>query len=550
MTSNGNLPASELRPVAGGGSLAPDAAAAWNALAAHIYEARGVKIAPNGPDSTYRTLARQQYWRDYWCSRGLCGNAAVPGTCIEVGAAILTDSGLLPIEQVAIGDRVMTHKGRWRRVTDTRRFNAQPTMKVACVGHPGIYATPEHRWFAFDGWTQPKGIAHAGRTLDLRETRDLAGNLLASPYGFPEAEPPADYELTPDFLHFCGRYVADGSFHNRGGPGDEGIIYARTAKAEAVLAVAGRAEIPLSRWRGIAGEGTARLRFNGELARWLAGEFGSLSTQRTIPAWLLSAPAELRHAFLDGYLAGDGCWNPAPDRGDGRKRTPHYAWSTSSRCLAVGIVLLAQSLGMHAALRSRLWPEESIVKGRRCRPTAESWQVAIYPQAPHRQRRWLHEGFVVSRARVSEAEPRTVYDLTVDEDESFIADGLVSHNSNHGLGLAVDTDDSAIINATGAPYGWQKAWSDAQNEPWHFRYTPGHYSGPDPGPGYTAAPPAWYRRLGEQIKQARERRRSKKRRRKFGDPTAKRRALLHRQIQRLGDQIKRWVRRRREWEDR
>lgn len=199
--SNGAIPLSVLCPVAGGGYLAPIAAAAWNALAAHIYEARGVKIAPNGPDSTYRTLARQQYWRDYWCSRGLCGNAAIPGT------------------------------------------------------------------------------------------------------------------------------------------------------------------------------------------------------------------------------------------------------------------------------------------------------------------------------------------------------------SNHGLGLAVDTDDSALVNAYGAPYGWQKAWSDAPAESWHIRYTPGHYSGPDPGPGYTAAPPAWYRRLGEQIKQARERRQSKKRRRKFGDPTAKRRALLHRQIQRLGDQIKKWVRRRRGWEE-
>lgn len=199
MSSNGNLPASELRPVAGGGMLTPDAAATWNALAAHIYKTRGVKIAPNGPDSTYRPYARQVYWRDYWCSRGLCGNAAIPGT------------------------------------------------------------------------------------------------------------------------------------------------------------------------------------------------------------------------------------------------------------------------------------------------------------------------------------------------------------SNHGLGLAVDTDDSALVNAYGAPYGWQKAWSDAPAESWHFRYAPGHYDGPDPGPDYRGTPPKWYRRLGNRIEQARKRRQSKRARRKHGDPTATRRARLHRQIQRLGDQIKRWIKRRRRW---
>jgi len=120
--------------------------------------------------------------------------------------------------------------------------------------------------------------------------------------------------------------------------------------------------------------------------------------------------------------------------------------------------------------------------------------------------------------------------------------------SNHGLGLAVDTDDSALVNRYGAPFGWQKAWSDAPAEPWHFRYTPGHYSGPDPGPDYAGKPPKWYRRLGNRIEQARKRRQSKRARRRHGDPTAKRRAQLHRQIQRLGDQIKRWIKRRRKWD--
>lgn len=57
-------------------------------------------------------------------------------------------------------------------------------------------------------------------------------------------------------------------------------------------------------------------------------------------------------------------------------------------------------------------------------------------------------------------------------------------SSNHGLGLAIDTAYDAVINAHGAPFGWQKAWSDAASEPWHFKYATGHYSGPNPGPGY------------------------------------------------------------------
>ena len=49
--------------------------------------------------------------------------------------------------------------------------------------------------------------------------------------------------------------------------------------------------------------------------------------------------------------------------------------------------------------------------------------------------------------------------------------------SNHGLGTTVDVPMptmAALINKYGAPYGWQKKWSDAQSEWWHFKYSPEH----------------------------------------------------------------------------
>lgn len=49
--------------------------------------------------------------------------------------------------------------------------------------------------------------------------------------------------------------------------------------------------------------------------------------------------------------------------------------------------------------------------------------------------------------------------------------------SAHGWGLAVDvatTEMADAINKHGAPYGWQKKWSDAPTEWWHFRYDPKH----------------------------------------------------------------------------
>lgn len=49
--------------------------------------------------------------------------------------------------------------------------------------------------------------------------------------------------------------------------------------------------------------------------------------------------------------------------------------------------------------------------------------------------------------------------------------------SNHGWGLAVDVpypNMAAAINKHGAKFGWQKKWSDAPGEWWHFKYAPEH----------------------------------------------------------------------------
>lgn len=76
MSSNGRLPASALAPIAGGGQLAKEAAAGWNALAAHVYSKTGQKISAS---EGYRTYARQQYfWNLYQSGQG--NLAAYPGT--------------------------------------------------------------------------------------------------------------------------------------------------------------------------------------------------------------------------------------------------------------------------------------------------------------------------------------------------------------------------------------------------------------------------------------------------------------------------------------
>lgn len=59
-------------------------------MAQEIHEREGVWITTNGSDSSYRPYDRQVFWRNEWCGRGVCGNAAVPGNSNH-GWGIATD---------------------------------------------------------------------------------------------------------------------------------------------------------------------------------------------------------------------------------------------------------------------------------------------------------------------------------------------------------------------------------------------------------------------------------------------------------------------------
>lgn len=119
------------------------------------------------------------------------------------------------------------------------------------------------------------------------------------------------------------------------------------------------------------------------------------------------------------------------------------------------------------------------------------------------------------------------------------SNAAVPGTSNHGWGLAVDTAYDAVINKYGAPYGWQKAWSDASWEPWHFKYAAGHYHGGNPGPDYHAGPerPSWWNRVKGKLQDARKKYQHKKARRRESDRPSVR-ARLHAQLTRLRHWIK------------
>ena len=57
------------------------------------------------------------HYRGRYGGSVLVAKRPMPDACFRAGTPVLTERGEVPIDQVQVGDRVLTHKMRWRRVT-------------------------------------------------------------------------------------------------------------------------------------------------------------------------------------------------------------------------------------------------------------------------------------------------------------------------------------------------------------------------------------------------------------------------------------------------
>ena len=400
--------------------------------------------------------------------------------CFPAGTPVTTARGVLPIESVRTGDLVLTHKGRWRPVTATMSRMAD----VHAVGW--LAATADHPFLARDYDARnvrvPGGIEYL-KTLGTRKWRpasELHGRFLAIPaHAESLPVPPVPERVTSrgapvimnaNFWWAVGRWVGDGWLRvidsdqapraprhklsrtpalcvGCGQPAPRNKRYPhlwnnycsktcttrerrtrRITPRHDVIICCGNHEADglesklvdtgLTWTRSRQRTGVRFTATHAGLARWLAASFGQGASAKTLPGWLLGTEAETRQAFLDGYDSADGC-----DIKGGRKIT------TTSAGLAFGIRQLVTTLGYTSDVTLARVPATTVIEGRTVnqRPF---WQVSFRKENPGRRysladdrHRWVRQ-----RNALAYRGEEVVYDLTVEEDHSFIAWGFAVHN--------------------------------------------------------------------------------------------------------------------------
>jgi site-specific DNA-cytosine methylase len=218
-----------------------------------------------------------------------------------------------------------------------------------------------------------------------------------------------------------GRWLADGSLTFGSGRCDVSICCGFHEEDE----LAGRIDSTGQAWKYRALRTAALFHVTDREARdWLHEHFGHGARDKQLPGWVLALCRHDRQDLLNGYVSGDGSVG---------RRT---RCDTVSHRLAVGVRLLAESLGHRVSL-FRYEQHSRTIEGRELKNVAPVWAVTWETagssretyQHPTDQQAW-------SRIRSIEdgRENVQVFNLEVEEDESYVAEGIVVHNcTNHSL---------------------------------------------------------------------------------------------------------------------
>ncbi|HMJ09770.1 MAG TPA: DNA cytosine methyltransferase, partial [Polyangiaceae bacterium] len=375
------------------------------------------------------------------CGSRPVGLAWFSPDCFPAGTLVLTREGYRTIEEIEVGDEVLTHLRRWRPVTATMS-TVRPLIRLRGHGHPGLLVSPEHPFFVrirTDYWNnaERRTVRHIG-PAKWTPARELGrGAYWSTPTEFPEAFVPSvpvhrqrRTSITTELLWLAGRYIADG--------------WTRLTESRAEIVITcGRHETedlrarlgtqPRAGSRSGSDELTWHERETGTayqfaanhrgLVEWLRQHFGHGAATKLVPGWALGMPEEFRRALLDGYLSGDG-WR-------GRNGSPVTECSTVSKALAFGIKALAESLGKTVTVY--VGANRDMIEGRKVN-ALPSWHLRWRDDvdAEHRQT-WREDGLEWAPVRESTdaSDGATVFNLSVEEDESYVVESIVVHNCTH-----------------------------------------------------------------------------------------------------------------------
>lgn len=339
--------------------------------------------------------------------------------CFTAGTLVDTEEGYRPIEQVKVGDLVRTHRGRYMSVSETGGEVAPETTLLKVMGAPEFTTTPNHPFYVRKRsrvWN--KELQKSERQWSAPEWVP-AGELTTDHFvGFQIDQAGAE-GVGVDLAYLLGRWLGDGWIRDGKRKGRvnsqwwQVVICAGHHKADYL-----GEKIRAAGFRATKTTERTVVKFvihSKELVQRLEG-FGRYAHGKRIPGWVYRLPLEEQKSMWDGYFDADGTTHK-----DGTLKTV-----TVSEELAHGMARLARNVFRKAvSVHKTKTPSTTVIEGRTVNQR-DFYEVVV----PSKNRTaFVEDDWAWTPVRkVSHGGPAQVFNMSVEEDESYTAWGIAVHN--------------------------------------------------------------------------------------------------------------------------
>lgn len=334
----------------------------------------------------------------------------------------------VPIEEIKVGDMVMTNKGRLRRVLATGSKLSE-TIMLKGQGSVGIECTPNHPFYSvYKQWPHTKGNPTNKSIVsepEWTEAKDMKGKFWLNVCNVESTNIPqfADanigirngggiegFEMTDAFFYFVGRWLGDGwaNVHKRKNRIDSKMkrVYVCCSHEESDYLESKLADTGLHFCKNDNGSTMRFTCASTQLYDWLVGNFGVHADGKNIPYWCLGMSESFRKAMYDGYIDADGTI-----RKNGVRST------SINRGLTIGMKLIAGSLHKASSVSMCVVDRDCVIEGRRVneRPMLQQQYYDDSRSAMFLDAGWFGKVRSIKPCR----ELAIVYNLEVEEDNSY-----------------------------------------------------------------------------------------------------------------------------------
>lgn len=362
--------------------------------------------------------------------------------CFTGDTLVLTkEHGYVQIKDIKAGEHVLTHKNRYRKVLNTFDNGEKAIIEMVTSNSDVLRTTANHRFYVRKkyleysaetqkekrNFTAPEWRC-ADQIMEGENERWFVGYAVNNEGRYPAWEGVSctrgktsyvknNLDMHDEGLwYMAGRYVGDGWIrvrHDRNDHLSNVIICCGKAKTDIFKSM-----IPEAFHYYLMEEATvSKFTFcNKEFAAFCA-LFGRGAKNKAVPAFVFDLPRNAIKAFLNGYFDSDGC-----KIGNVKKAT------TTSRELAYGIVaLIAKLYHVPFSVYKEKRPKEYVIEGRTVNQS-DTYTVVIRDTERHEA--FFENGYLWFPIKkiYATGEKESVYDIEVEEDHSFTANGCIAHN--------------------------------------------------------------------------------------------------------------------------